>query len=72
MISKSSLYSLFEFGSRLIYKCKVKIIVFENLMVNGRLYYDGMKEKPGLYKVAYLAGIYVGNHTDGIVFKRSE
>jgi hypothetical protein len=48
---------------------KVKNIVFENLMVNGRLYYDSMKEKPGWYKTADLAGIYVGNHTEGIIFK---
>jgi hypothetical protein len=47
----------------------VKNIVFENLMVNGRLYYDSMKEKPGWYKTADLAGIYVGNHTEGIIFK---
>jgi len=51
---------------------KVKNIVFENLLVNGRLYYDGMKEKPGWYKTADLAGIYVGNHIEGIVFKRSD
>jgi hypothetical protein len=51
---------------------KIKNIVFENLLVNGRLYYDGMKEKPGWYKTADLAGIYVGNHTEGIVFKKSD
>jgi hypothetical protein len=50
---------------------KVKNIVFENLMVNGRLYYDGMKEKPGWYKTADLAGIYVGNHTEGVIFKKT-
>lgn len=50
---------------------KVKNIVFENLLLNGRLYYDSMKEKPGWYKTADLAGIYVGNHTEGIIFKKS-
>jgi hypothetical protein len=50
---------------------KVKNIVFENLLVNGRLYYDGMKEKPGWYKTADLAGIYVGNHTESIIFKNT-
>jgi len=50
---------------------KVKNIVFENLLVNGRLYYDGMKERPGWYKTADLAGIYVGNHTEGIIFKNT-
>jgi hypothetical protein len=51
---------------------KVRNIVFENLFVNGRLYHDGMKEKPGWYKTADLAGIYVGNHTENIIFKISE
>lgn len=51
---------------------KVKDIVFENLVINGRLYYDGMKEKPGWYKTADLAGIYVGNHTENIIFKKTE
>jgi hypothetical protein len=50
---------------------KVKNIVFENLLVNGSLYYDGMKAKPGWYKTADLAGIYVGNHTEGIIFKNT-
>ena len=51
---------------------EVKNIVFENLSVNGKLYYDGMKEKPGWYKTADLAGIYVGNHTRDIIFKKSD
>jgi hypothetical protein len=51
---------------------KVKNIVFENLSVNGKIFYDDMKEKPGWYKTADLAGIYVGNHTCGIVFKKTE
>jgi hypothetical protein len=51
---------------------KVKNIVFENVSLNGKVYYDGMKEKPGWYKTADLACIYVGNHTEGIVFKKSE
>ncbi|HSC39524.1 MAG TPA: glycosyl hydrolase family 28 protein, partial [Chitinophagaceae bacterium] len=51
---------------------KLKHIVFENLSINGRVYYDGMKEKPGWYKTADLAGIYVGNHTEDIIFKKSE
>jgi hypothetical protein len=50
---------------------KVKNLVFENLLVNGRLFYDGMKEKPGWYKTADLAGIYVGNHTEGVIFKKT-
>jgi hypothetical protein len=51
---------------------KVKNIVFENLVINGKLYYDGMKEKPGWYKTADMAGIYVGNHTEEIIFKRTK
>jgi hypothetical protein len=51
---------------------KVKNIVFENFVVNGKLYYDGMKEKPGWYKTGDLAGIFVGNHVEDIVFKKTK
>lgn len=51
---------------------KVKHILFENLVVNGKLFYDGMKEKPGWYKTADLAGIFVGNHVEDIVFKKTK
>jgi len=51
---------------------KIKNIVFENLQINGTVFCDTMKEKPGWYKTADLAGIYVGNHTENIVFKKTE
>jgi len=51
---------------------KIKNIVFENLQINGTIFCDTMKEKPGWYKTADLAGIYVGNHTENIVFKKTE
>ncbi len=50
----------------------VKHIVFENLVINGKLYYDGIKEKPGWYKTSDLAGIYAGNHVEDIIFKKTE
>ncbi|MEP6748120.1 MAG: hypothetical protein ABJB86_10365 [Bacteroidota bacterium] len=51
---------------------KIKNIVFENLQINGTVLYDTIKGKPGWYKTADLAGIYVGNHTEGVVFKKTE
>lgn len=51
---------------------KVNHIVFENLVVNGKLIYDGMKDKPGWYKTADLAGIYVGNHVEDISFRKTK
>ncbi len=36
---------------------KVKNIVFENLVINGRLIADDMKEKPGWYKTSDMANI---------------
>ena len=47
---------------------KVKNIRFENLRINGKLIYDGMADKPAWYKTSDMARIYVGAHTEGIVF----
>ena len=49
---------------------KVKNIVFENLIINGQLISDDMKEKPGWYKTADMANIAVGDHVEGIVFRK--
>jgi hypothetical protein len=49
---------------------KVKNIVFENLVINGQLISDDMKEKPGWYKTADMANIAVGDHVEGVVFRR--
>ncbi len=49
---------------------KVKDIVFENLVINGVVISDDMK-KPAWYTAADMAGIAVGEHVDGLVFRRS-
>ncbi|WP_294548008.1 glycosyl hydrolase family 28 protein [uncultured Bacteroides sp.] len=51
---------------------KVKNIRFENLKINGKLIYDGMADKPKWYKTADMARIYVGSHTEGILFLNDE
>ena len=47
---------------------KVKNIRFENFTINGKLITDDMKEKPGWYKTADMANIYVNDHVDGVTF----
>jgi polygalacturonase len=49
---------------------KVKNIVFENLVINGQLISDDMKEKPAWYKTTDMANIAVGEHVEGIVFRK--
>lgn len=49
---------------------KVKNIVFENLKINGVLIYDEMEEKPGWYKTADMARFFVGEHVEGVKFKK--
>jgi hypothetical protein len=49
---------------------KIKNIVFENLIINGQLISDDMKEKPGWYKTTDMANIAVGEHVEGIVFRK--
>ena len=51
---------------------KVKNIRFENLRINGKLIYDGMADKPAWYKTSDMARIYVGAHTEGIVFNNND
>ena len=51
---------------------KVKNIRFENLRINGKLIYDGMSDKPAWYKTSDMARIYVGAHTEGIVFNNND
>jgi hypothetical protein len=50
---------------------KVKNIVFENLVINGRVIADDMEGKPGWYKTSDMANFAVGNHVEGIVFRKS-
>lgn len=49
---------------------KVKNIVFENLKINGRVISDDMEGKPGWYRTADMAHIAVGDHVDGVVFRK--
>lgn len=51
---------------------QVKNIRFENLSINGELIYDEMPDKPKWYKTADMACFYVGPHTEGITFIKTE
>lgn len=48
---------------------KVSNIIFDNLMINGRRISDDMPGKPKWYKTSDMAGIFVGEHVDNVVFK---
>lgn len=50
---------------------KVKNIVFDNLVINGVAISDNMKGKPAWYKTGDMAGIYVGNHVEGVLFRKT-
>lgn len=49
---------------------KVKNIVFENLVINGMTITDDMPGKPAWYKTSDMAGIFVGEHVEGIEFRK--
>ena len=49
---------------------KVKNITFEGLKINGRLIYDDMPGKPRWYQTADFVPIYIGNHVEGVTFKK--
>jgi hypothetical protein len=51
---------------------KVQHIVFENLVINGQLISDDMKDKPSWYKTADMANIAVGEHVEDVVFRSSK
>jgi hypothetical protein len=48
---------------------KVKNVTFDNLVINGTHITDSMPGKPAWYKTGDMARIFVGEHTEGIVFK---
>lgn len=48
----------------------VKNIVFENLQINGNVIFDDMPGKPKWYKTGDMARIFVGEHVEGIVFRK--
>lgn len=49
---------------------KVKDIVFENLVINGQLISDDMPGKPAWFKTSDMARIFVGEHVEGVVFRK--
>jgi hypothetical protein len=49
---------------------KVKNIVFENLVINGRVISDEMEEKPAWYKTSDMANFAIGDHVEGVVFRK--
>lgn len=49
---------------------RVKNVIFEGLKINGRTIYDGMPGKPSWYSTADFVPAFVGNHVDGVVFKK--
>ncbi len=48
---------------------KVKNICFDNLVINGVRISDNMPGKPGWYKTADMGQIFVGEHTENVIFK---
>lgn len=49
---------------------RVKNVTFEGLKINGRAIYDEMPGKPRWYSTADFVPAFVGNHVDGVVFKK--
>ena len=49
---------------------KVRNITFEGLKINGRAIYDDMPGKPKWYKTSDYVPLFVGNHVEGVVFRR--
>ena len=48
---------------------KVKGVHFRNLTINGVKIHDKMPGKPGWYKTADMAKIFIGEHTEDITFE---
>ena len=49
---------------------KIKNIVFQNLNINGQVISDDMPGKPAWYKTSDMARFFVGEHVEGIVFRK--
>ena len=49
---------------------RVKNVTFEGLKINGRIIYDEMPDKPRWYSTTDFVPAFVGNHVDGVVFKK--
>jgi hypothetical protein len=50
--------------------CPVKDIRFERLNINGKVIYDDMAGKPGFFKTSDMAGFYVGENVENIMFTK--
>ncbi|MDE5673732.1 MAG: endo-polygalacturonase, partial [Muribaculaceae bacterium] len=48
---------------------KIKGVTFDNLVINGEHIYDKMPGKPGWYKTADMAPMFIGEHVEDVVFK---
>ncbi len=48
---------------------KVKGVTFDNLVINGEHIHDKMPGKPGWYKTADMARMFIGEHVEDVVFK---
>lgn len=48
---------------------KVRGVHFENLVINGEKIHDKMPGKPGWYKTADMARIFVGEHVENVTFE---
>lgn len=46
-------------------------LTFENLRINGVLIADDMPGKPGFYKTGDAANIFIGEHVEGVAFRRT-
>ncbi len=49
---------------------RVKNVTFEGLKINGRTIYDEMPGKPRWYSTADFVPAFIGNHVDGVMFKK--
>lgn len=49
----------------------VKNIIFENLVINGTPISDDMPGKPGFYKTADMARVFVGEHVGRVTFRNT-
>lgn len=49
---------------------RIRNITFKGLVINGKAISDDMPEKPKWYKTADLAGVFIGEHVENVVFDR--
>jgi hypothetical protein len=47
---------------------RIRNLTFENLNINGKVIEDNMPGKPGFYKTSDMAGIFIGEHVEGVRF----